>query len=119
MKEAQAGLALGGGACDKRGMVELPVSHVLPELAEALVSRRMAVLQARGQLGVGDAFTGLSILGSAFQCRIESLTDLAGVPAIVPSLSGRGWITEVKQLLCDPDDPWPRGYRVGDTWPMH
>ena len=82
-------------------------------------SARMAVLQARGQMGVGDAFTGLSILGSAFQCRIESLTDLAGVPAIVPSLSGRGWITEVKQLLCDPDDPWPRGYRVGDTWPMH
>lgn len=81
-------------------------------------SARMAVLQARGQMGVGDAFTGLSILGSAFQCRIEGLTDLAGVPAIVPSLSGRGWITEVKQLLCDPDDPWPRGYRVGDTWPM-
>lgn len=81
-------------------------------------SARMAVLQARGQMGVGDAFTGLSILGSAFQCRIEGVTDLAGVPAIVPSLSGRGWITEVKQLLCDPDDPWPRGYRVGDTWPM-
>lgn len=28
------------------GMIELPVSHVLPELAEALVSRGMAVLQA-------------------------------------------------------------------------
>ncbi len=81
-------------------------------------SARMAVLHARGQLGVGEPFTGLSILGSAFHCRIERLADLNGTPAIVPSISGRGWITEVKQLLCDPDDPWPRGYRVGDTWPM-
>lgn len=81
-------------------------------------SARMAVLHARGQLAVGEPFIGLSILGSAFHCRIERLADLNGTQAIVPSISGRGWITEVKQLLCDPDDPWPRGYRVGDTWPM-
>jgi ATP-dependent helicase HrpB len=35
-----------GGARHKQGMVDLPVSHVLPELAEALASRGMAVLQA-------------------------------------------------------------------------
>lgn len=35
-----------GAAGDKRGMVDLPVSHVLPELAEALASRGVAVLQA-------------------------------------------------------------------------
>ena len=33
-------------ACDKRGMIALPVSDVLPELAEALTLRGMAVLQA-------------------------------------------------------------------------
>jgi len=37
---------LAGDACDKRGMIELPVSHVLPELAEALTLRGVAVLQA-------------------------------------------------------------------------
>ena len=81
-------------------------------------SARMAVLHARGQLGLGEAFTGVSIIGSAFHCRIEGLTDLGGTPAIIPTISGRAWITEIKQLLCDPADPWPRGYRVGDTWPM-
>lgn len=40
------GLVLAGEPCDKRGMVDLPVSHVLPELAEALALRGMAVLQA-------------------------------------------------------------------------
>lgn len=81
-------------------------------------SARMAVMHARGQLAVGEAFTGLSIIGSEFHCRLERTHDLNGTPAIIPSISGRGWITEIKQLVCDPADPWPRGYRVGDTWPM-
>lgn len=80
-------------------------------------SARMAVLHARGALGVGEAFSGISIIGSRFDCRIEAVTDLVGIPAIIPSISGRGWITETRQLLLDPADPWPGGYRVGDTWP--
>lgn len=80
-------------------------------------SARMAVLHARGELAVGEAFTGVSILGSRFHCRIEHETEVGGRPAVVPSIEGRAWITETKQLLLDPDDPWPRGYRVGDTWP--
>lgn len=79
-------------------------------------SARMAVLHARGELTVGEAFAGISIIGSRFDCRIEGLADLAGTPAIIPSISGRGWVTETKQLLLDPSDPWPGGYRVGDTW---
>ncbi|MFN0116173.1 MAG: trans-3-hydroxy-L-proline dehydratase [Paracoccaceae bacterium] len=81
-------------------------------------SARMAVLHARGELAEGEDFNGISILGSSFFCRIEGTTDLAGTPAILPSISGRSWITETRQLLCDPADPWPRGYRLGDTWPM-
>jgi proline racemase len=81
-------------------------------------SARMAVMHARGELGEGEDFTGVSIIGSQFKCRIERLVDLGGTPAIIPSISGRGWITETKTLLLDPDDPWPEGYRVGDTWPM-
>lgn len=80
-------------------------------------SARMAMLHAKGQLAVGEEFAGISIIGSRFNCRIESTTDLAGTPAIIPSISGRGWVTETKQLMLDPSDPWPGGYRVGDTWP--
>ena len=80
-------------------------------------SARMAVLHARGQLAVGEDFAGISIIGSQFNCRIEGTADLSGTPAIIPSISGRGWVTETKQLMLDPSDPWPGGYRVGDTWP--
>lgn len=77
----------------------------------------MAVLQSKGDLQVGQDFVGLSIIDSRFECRIEALTDLQGVAAIIPSISGRAWITETRQLLLDPSDPWPGGYRIADTWP--
>ena len=42
----RSGLVMTGGAGDKRSMIDLPVSHVLPDLAAALVSHGVAVLQA-------------------------------------------------------------------------
>ncbi|MEX6501755.1 trans-3-hydroxy-L-proline dehydratase [Pseudomonas zhanjiangensis] len=81
-------------------------------------SARMAVLHAKGQLAVGERFVGRSIIGSEFHCHIDSLTELAGRPAIIPCLSGRAWITGTHQHLLDPDDPWPTGYRLSDTWPV-
>jgi len=81
-------------------------------------SARMAVMHARGEMAVGDAFTGLSILGSRFDCRIDSEVTLNGTPAIIPTIQGRAWITDTRQLMLDPDDPWPQGYRLGDTWPL-
>ena len=80
-------------------------------------SARMAVLHARGELGVGDRFRGVSIIDSVFDCRIEEETALAGRPAILPSVSGRAWLTGTTQLHLDPRDPWPDGYRLSDTWP--
>jgi proline racemase len=80
-------------------------------------SARMAVLHARGILKVGDRFIGRSIIGSRFDCRVEAETSIGGKPAIVPSISGRAWITGTTQLMRDPADPWPNGYRLSDTWP--
>ena len=80
-------------------------------------SARMAVLAARGEMRVGDHFTGISVLGSTFDCRIAGTTTVAGHPAILPEISGRGWVTGTSQLMLDPDDPWPAGYRLSDTWP--
>lgn len=81
-------------------------------------SARMAVLHAKGLLAVGERFIGRSIIGSQFHCHIDSLTEVAGRPAIIPCLSGRAWITGTHQHLLDPDDPWPQGYRLADTWPL-
>jgi proline racemase len=80
-------------------------------------SARMAVLHARGQMQVGDRYLARSIIGSKFVCGIDSLTAIGDTAAIVPTVSGRAWITGTHQLMLDPDDPWPEGYRIADTWP--
>ena len=77
---------------------------------------RMAVLHARGQLKVGDSLVHESIIGSRFEGHILAATNVAGMPAILPSISGRAWITGFHQYVVDASDPWPTGYRVADTW---
>ncbi len=80
-------------------------------------SARMAVLHAKGQMRVGDVYRARSIIGSEFTCGIESLTTVGTTAAILPTVSGRAWITGTHQHMLDPDDPWPEGYRISDTWP--
>ena len=80
-------------------------------------SARLAVLHARGELAPGEPFVGLSPIDSRFDCRIESLARVGERDAVVPSLSGRAWITGMHQHMLDSDDPWPEGYRLSDTWP--
>jgi proline racemase len=80
-------------------------------------SARMAVLHARGEMQPGDRFIGESIIGSRFDCGIEAETTVGGRAAIIPTIAGRAWITGTHQHTLDPDDPWPGGYRLSDTWP--
>ena len=65
----------------------------------------------------GDVYRARSIIGSEFVCRIARLARVGGRPAIIPIISGRGWITGINQYMLDPADPWPSGYRLADTWP--
>ncbi len=77
---------------------------------------RMAVMAARGQMTRQDRFTAVSVIGSEFSGRIVGVTEVGGRPAILPELSGRGWVTGIHQHMLDPADPWPEGYRLSDTW---
>jgi proline racemase len=79
-------------------------------------SARLAVLHARGQIGRDEVLVSQSVLSTEFHCRIEALCQVGGVPAISPSLQGRAWITGSHQYSLDPDDPFPQGYTLSDTW---
>jgi trans-L-3-hydroxyproline dehydratase len=80
------------------------------------LSARMATLHARGLMGVGDAMTHASAIGSTFDGRIVSDTRVGNRPAIVPAIRGSAWITGVSQIVVDPSDPFPEGYVLSDTW---
>jgi proline racemase len=77
----------------------------------------MAVLHDRGLLGVQDRYVGRSIIQSAFDCVIADRTEVGDRPAIIPTITGRAWIYGETVWRTDPDDPWPLGYRLSDTWP--
>lgn len=80
------------------------------------VCARMAVLSASGQMNIGQKLRAISIIDSVFEGQIVRATALGEKPAIVPTISGRGWITGTHQHMLDPTDPWPEGYRLSDTW---
>jgi proline racemase len=78
---------------------------------------RLAVMHAKGELKTGEGFVSLSVIDSRFEGQIKSQTTLQdGTPAIVPTISGRAWITGIHSYVLHPDDPWPEGYTLSDTW---
>jgi proline racemase len=81
------------------------------------VSARMAVLAAKKEMGANDTLVARSIIGSEFTGKIRERVKLGELDAILPTITGRAWITGTHQLMLDPTDPWPEGYRVSDTWP--
>ena len=81
------------------------------------VSARMALLHAQGKMAVGQTLTASSIIGSRFVGRIVGEARVGDRPAIIPEISGRAWITGETRLTLDSSDPFPRGYKLSDTWP--
>ena len=80
------------------------------------LSAKMAVLEARGEMKVGQKIKAISIIGSSFEGKIVEKCNLNGTSTIIPEISGRGWITGLHQHTLEPSDPWPEGYRLSDTW---
>jgi proline racemase len=73
---------------------------------------RMAALHARGELAIGDAFVNESIIGTRFVGRLIGEADVGGVPAVVPEVTGRAWITAMGQYFLDERDPFPAGFAL-------
>jgi proline racemase len=77
---------------------------------------KMAAMHAKGQLGLGQDFVHEGILGTTFSGRLIEETRVGPYRAVVPTLSGRAWITGFAQYVVDPEDPFPDGFTVGDIW---
>ncbi len=81
-------------------------------------SALMAVLHARGLMKLGDSYIGRSVIESRFTGKITGETRVGDITAIIPEITGRAWISGTSTLMLDPDDPWPGGYKISDTWPL-
>lgn len=76
-------------------------------------SARMALLHARGELGLGEPFVHESVLGTRFSGRLVERTEVAGHSAVVAEITGSAWVTRFGDHLLDPGDPLPSGFRLG------
>ncbi|GAA4220644.1 proline racemase [Streptosporangium album] len=73
-------------------------------------SARMAQLHARGELSLDTDFVNESFIGTRFVGRLVEETTVAGLPAVVPTITGRAWVTGTAQYFLDPRDPFPEGF---------
>jgi proline racemase len=79
-------------------------------------SAKMATLHARGRLPLNNDFRHAGILGTVFTgCLLEE-TTVGPYNAVIPSITGRAWITGFTTHTLDPTDPFPEGFTVGDIW---
>lgn len=73
-------------------------------------SARMAELHARGELALDTAFVNESFIGTEFIGRLVGETVVGDRPAVIPTITGRAWVTGLGQYLLDENDPFPEGF---------
>jgi proline racemase len=79
-------------------------------------SARVAQLVARGELAMDTDLVNESFIGTRFVGRAVERTLVGSgadtVDAIVPTITGRAWVTGTAQYHLDPTDPFPEGFEL-------
>ncbi len=75
-------------------------------------SARMAQLHTRGLLPLNQDFVNESFIGTNFIGRLLEETTVGGLPAVIPTVTGRAWITGHAEYTYDPTDPFPTGFEL-------
>lgn len=73
-------------------------------------SARMAQLFTRGELPLDTDFVNESLIGSRFVGRLVGESSVGNHPAVIPTVTGRAWVTGTAQYFLDPTDPFPEGF---------
>ncbi len=79
-------------------------------------SARLACLAARGLVQVGSRLEARSLIDSVFGVEVAAVTEVAGRSAVIPRITGRGWIHGTRSVTLDPSDPYPTGFMLSDLW---
>lgn len=75
-------------------------------------SARLAQMVARGEFLEGDTLINESWIGSHFEGRVGAHTSVAGIAAVIPTITGRAWVMGEATWILDSSDPFPNGFQV-------
>jgi len=74
------------------------------------VSGRAAIHYARGELGLGEAISIESILGTTFEVEVARSCRVGDLDGVVPRVTGSAHITGQHEFLINPMDPLAAGF---------
>ncbi|MEP4197644.1 MAG: proline racemase family protein [Aliishimia sp.] len=113
---------------DGKGAITLntgPFDPQSPQNASGILDRspcgtgtcaKMAVLHAKGLLAKNRPYRNAGPLGTVFTGEIVETTKIGTYDAIIPTLSGQGFIYGKTDYMLDPTDPFQTGLTIGDIW---
>jgi len=71
---------------------------------------KLAALYARGELALGEEYIHESVFGTVMKARVLEEVRVGDVPAIIPEITARAYITGFTQVVIDPEDPLKNGF---------
>jgi proline racemase len=74
------------------------------------VSARAALLHDAGRLAEGESITIESILGTCFDVMVVGQSQVEGVPAVIPRVSGEAYWTGTSSFFVETGDPLRDGF---------
>ena len=98
--------------CDSRSFVLCPGAEYDRSPCGTGTSAKLACLAADELLLPGDTWRQESVIGSTFDARFRWESD-ASTGRIVPTISGRAFVSGRGELLIDPEDPFGFGVLAG------
>jgi proline racemase len=79
-------------------------------------SANLAALHARGLARPGTVCTSKSTIGGTFAVEAVGEAKVGSHAAVLPRITGKAWIYGREELRLSPDDPFPDGFALSDSW---
>jgi len=71
---------------------------------------KMALLHAKGRLGLNQPYVHSGLLGTTFTGRLVEESMAGELRAVIPEIEGRAYITGIHQFVIDREDPLAGGF---------
>ena len=81
-------------------------------------SARLALMREKNEINLNETFISKSIIGSLFESTIVDEFMSNNKNMVTPTITGSAFITGKQELYLSKNDPFPKGYRLNDTWPQ-
>jgi len=101
-----------GSSSDARNVVVFGNGQIDRSPCGTGTSAKMAALYFKKKLALHQDFVYEGIAGSTFTGRLVGETKVGGLPAVIPEITGRAFITGYCHFVADPEDRYGSGFLI-------